>query len=60
MQDGSDIYMKYNFNSVTAEKMTAPNEDSELGNLSTGALAGIVICAVIVTIAVVTTAGFIL
>lgn len=61
IQNGEDIYMMYNFNSVTAEKLVTPaDESSESGGLSTGAIVGIVIGALIVIIAVVITAGFIL
>ena len=61
IQNGEDIYMMYNFNSVTAEKLVTPaDESSESGGLSTGAIVGIVIGALIVIISVVITAGFIL
>jgi hypothetical protein len=62
IQNGSDIYRKYNFKSVTAERSTVEQPENDgrgSRNLPAGAIAGIVIAALLITIAVLLTAIYI-
>ena len=65
MQNGSDIYKRYNFGSVTAERVggVEPGTDSTgggSGGLPAGAIAGIAVGLFLATLAVILTATYIL